>query len=208
MNKLSVSWTIKKIVQNIDKGKILFNHLMQRKSNQWSEEQKSLLIHSLVSDYPIPPLYAIQDDTDSSKYSVLDGKQRLINISEYIKNNWSLTEDTPNVLIDGKEYKIAGQFYKELNENVKDELKDASLLMYIFEDCSEDEIEEIFYRLNNGTALTKDQKTRAKLGSNLIKFIDQILELDFFKKKAYFTKYQLRKAEDQTCVLQTLMLYK
>lgn len=203
MKKLSISFTVKKLIQKINNDNIKFNNPLQRKPEQWSQEQKSLLVHSLVSDYPVPPLYAVQDD---NKYSILDGKQRLTVIGDFVKDQWKLSEDMPEVNLNGISYNISGLGFSELDEEIKDELKDASLLMYIFEDCSDEEIEEIFYRLNNGEALTKDQKTRARLGNDLVKFIDNILETEFFKKKAYFTNYQLRRAEDQTCILQTLML--
>lgn len=206
MKKLSVSFTTKKIKQKIDRNDIVLNHPIQRKAEQWTHEQRSLLIHSLLNDYPIPPLYAIKDEEEGNRYSILDGKQRLTSIRSYINNEWALNKETPEATIDGEEYDIAGLKFSELHENVRQELEDSNLLMYIFEDCSEEEIEEIFYRLNNGTALTKDQKTRAKLGIELVNFIDEILSSEFIKEKACFTKYQLKKAEDQTCVLQTLML--
>jgi hypothetical protein len=207
VKKLNVSWTVKKIVYNIDKGNVLFNHPIQRKSGQWSDEQKSLLIHSLLSDYPVPPLYAVQDQNEnSSKYSVLDGKQRLTVLQNYIKDGWKLMKEMPEVIINETTYDISGLKFSQLPEDAREELESANLLMYIFEDCSDDEIEEIFYRLNNGTALTKDQKTRIRLGDRLARFIDEVLELDFFKTKAYFSPYQLKRAEDQTCILQTLML--
>ena len=205
MNKLSVSWTMKKIIRNIDKNNILFNHPIQRKSEQWIIDQKSLYVHSILADYPIPPLYAIKDLETDNKYSILDGKQRLTTGASFAKDEFALS-DVPEVIIDGESYEISGLKFSELPEELKDAFYDANLLMYIFEDCDEDEIEEIFYRLNNGTALTKDQKTRAKLGIELVKYIDGILNLDFFKKKANFTNYQLKRSEDQTCVLQTLML--
>jgi len=205
MKKLNISWTAKKIVQNINKGNILFNHPIQRKSEQWSLEQKSLLIHSILAGYPIPPFFAVKDEEDDTKYSVLDGKQRLTTIDAYVKDGFKLS-DVPKVKIDNDSYELSGLTFSELPQELKDELHDVNLVMYIFEDCTEEEIEEIFYRLNNGTALTRDQKTRAKLGNDLAIFIDEILDLDFFKKKACFTKSQLRRAEDQTCILQTLML--
>ena len=205
MKTLSISWTMKKIIRNIEKNNILVNHPMQRKSEQWTIDQKSLFIHSILAGYPIPPLYIIKDEEKNDRYSVLDGKQRSTTGDSFSKDEFALS-DVPIVIVDEVEYEISGLKFSELPEELKDEFYDANLLMYIFEDCSDDEIEEIFYRLNNGTALTKDQKTRARLGVDLIKYVDEILNLDFFKKKANFTNYQLKRAEDQTCVLQTLML--
>lgn len=40
------------------------------------------------------------------------------------------------------------------------------------------------YRLNNGTALTKDQKTRVLLGDELSAFIDKVEASEFFSEKS------------------------
>lgn len=206
MEKTSVNFTIKKIMQKVKKENIKFNcNGVQRKEDQWSPDKKSLLIHSLLGDYPIPPIYTYTDD--EGNYQVLDGKQRLTIIYSYINNEFSLS-DIPEVIIDGEEYEISGLRFSELQEELQDEIYGASLIMYIFTDCSEDEIEEIFFRLNNGESLTRGQQTRAKLGGELISFVDSIISSNFFKEKTNFTKLQLKKSEDETCILQTLMLLK
>jgi hypothetical protein len=205
MKKLNISWTVKKIMQKVEKEQVLFNHPMQRKSGQWDTNKQSLLIHSLLADYPVPPLYSVQDEGDTSKYSILDGKQRLTIIRNYMKDEFALT-DVPEFQIDGVDYEISGLKFSELSEELRQEIEDFNLLMYIFTDCTDEDVEEIFYRMNNGVSLTEDQKTRAKLGSELLKFVDETLDTTFFKDKASFSKLQLKKAEDQTCILQTLML--
>lgn len=76
----------------------------------------------------------------------------------------------------------------------------------LLSDCTDEDIENQFYRLNNGTPLTKDQKTRVILGDELAVFIDTQEQTEFFTKKAYFTNNQRKHGEVQTCILQTLML--
>lgn len=205
MKKLNIGWTVKKIMQKVEKGQILFNHPMQRKSGQWDVDKQSLLIHSLLADYPIPPLYSVQDETDATKYSVLDGKQRLTIIKGYISDEFSLS-DVPEVEIDGVQYEVSGLKFSELKEELRQEIEDFNLLMYIFTECSEEDVEEIFYRMNNGVSLTENQKTRAKLGNELLEFVDETLATKFFKEKASFSSLQLKKSEDETCILQTLLL--
>lgn len=204
MKKTSIPFTVKKIMQKIEKGNILFNHCVQRKEDQWNLDKKSLLIHSILGDYPIPPVYTYDDD---GNYQVLDGKQRLTTIKSYINGEFALTE-VPEVFVDGEEHDISGLRFDELHEELQDEIHGSSLLIYIFTDTSEEEVTEIFYRLNNGEELTRGQQTRAKLGTKLISFVDSTLQLSFFKEKANFTTLQLKKSEDETCVLQTLMLLK
>jgi len=205
MKKYSLNWTVKKAVNYMKKGKVLFDHPCQRKAGQWDDEQISLLVHSLLANYPVPPIYSVDDD-ENEKYSVLDGKQRLTTLDNFLKNEWKLTDDFPEVIIDGTTYDISGLGFDELPEDAKDVLGDAELPMVMLKNCTDDEIEEIFKRLNNGTALTLDQKTRSELGDRLATFIDEVTALEFFKTKAHFTKRQLKQGEDQTCILQTLML--
>lgn len=206
MEKTSVNFTIKKIMQKINKGNIKFNcNGVQRKEDQWSPDKKSLLIHSVLGNYPIPPIYTYTDD--EGNYQVLDGKQRLTIIHGYINNEFSLS-NVPEVIIDGEEYEISGLKFSQLPEELQDEIYGASLIMYIFTDCSEEEVSEIFFRLNNGESLNSMQQTRSKLGASLISFVDDTLKLPFFKEKANFTKFQIKKSQDETCILQTLMLLK
>ena len=62
-----------------------------------------------------------------------------------------------------KEYEIAGKYFSELDEYLQEKLRDTEISVIMLIDATDEEIEEQFFRLNNGTALTKDQKTRVML---------------------------------------------
>lgn len=206
MEKTSVNFTIKKIMQKVEKGNIRFDcNGVQRKEDQWDLDKKSLLIHSILSNYPVPAIYTYLDD--EGNYQILDGKQRITIIKNYRDNQFALSE-VPEAVIDGEEFEISGLRFEELSQELQDEINGFSLLMYIFTDCSEEEVSEIFFRLNNGVPLNAMQQTRAKLGAFLINFVDDTLKLPFFKEKANFTKFQIKKSQNETCLLQTLMLLK
>lgn len=224
MQTIERNYTIKTINESIESGNIVFNHPMQRKPCQWDNEQQSLLIHSILGNFAIPQAYALpifEGDFDS--FSVLDGKQRFTTIYDYMNNGFPLSENTPTVNIQKRkvitdeegqrcaknvieEYDVAGKYFSEISENLQDKLKDRVISIIMLTDCTDEEIEDQFYRLNNGTALTKDQKTRVMLGDTLASFIDEVEESEFFMKKSYFTSLQRKRGEVQTCVLQTLML--
>lgn len=206
MEKNDISWTVEKAVSFIDKGRVLFDHPMQRESDQWDDDQKSLLIHSILAGYPIPSIYAVVEiEKSEKKFSILDGLQRLTTVNSYLKNGFKLL-DEPEVTINGTIFDVSGLSYEELPQFIKDALGEAELLICILSDCSDEDAEEVLIRLNNGTPFSKDQKTKNKLGSQLCGFIDEVSELEFFKSKAYFLPQQLKKAEDKTCVLQSMML--
>lgn len=227
MQTIEREYTIKTINEGIENGNIVFNHPMQRKPGQWNDEQQSLLIHSILANFAVPQTYALQMfDGDYDSFSVLDGKQRLTTIYEYMKDGFKLSEDTPTVNIQKRvavidengqrkqkisveEYEIAGKFFSEIDCKLQDKLKDKVLSVIVLASCTDEEIEDQFYRLNNGTALTKDQKTRVLLGDELSAFIDRVEASEFFSEKAqksYFTSLQRKRGEVQTCILQTLML--
>lgn len=203
MIESNIPFKVKKIVQFIDKGKIVLDHYCQRPSGVWKQDRPSLLIHSLLMGFPVPPLYSVKDN---GIYSVLDGKQRLTVIQGFLHDEWTLIKDMPEVYIDNIEYDISGLKFSKLPTELKEQLEDADLLLYVLEDCTDEQIEESFFRLNYGVDLSLEQKNHAKLGKELTAFINETINLPFFKTKAKFTNYQLSRGEDESCILQTMML--
>ena len=227
MQTIEKRYTIRKINKSIGNGDIVFNHPMQRKPEQWDIEQQSLLIDSILASFAIPQMYAMPIiEGDFESFSVLDGKQRLTTIYDYMKDGFRLSKDMlpinrniNKIVTDEngqrrkestvKEYEIAGQYFSELDEYLQEKLRDTEISVIMLIDATDEEIEEQFFRLNNGTALTKDQKTRVMLGDELALFIDRIEESELFSeksKKTYFTSLQRKHGEIQTTILQTLML--
>lgn len=100
MQNIEREYTIKVINEGIENGNIVFNHPMQRKPGQWDLEQQSLLIHSILANFAVPQTYALQMfEGDYDSFSVLDGKQRLTTIYDYMKDGFKLSEDTPTVSV-------------------------------------------------------------------------------------------------------------
>lgn len=227
MQTINREYTIRTISESIESGNIVFNHPMQRKPGQWDIEQQSLLIHSILANFTIPQAYATPIfDSDYDSFSVLDGKQRFTTIYDFIKGSFKLSENTPSVNVQKRkvvidengqrkqenvteEYDVANKYYSDLEEVLQNKLKDKVISIIMLVNCTDEEIEDQFYRLNNGTALTKDQKTRVLLGDELAAFVDKVEASEFFSEessKSYFTSLQRKRGEIQTCILQTLML--
>jgi len=227
MQTIEKRYTIKKINKSIGNGDVMFNHPMQRKPGQWDNEQQSLLIDSILDSFAVPQMYAIPIiEGDFESFSVLDGKQRLTTVYEYVNDGVKLSKDLSpinrkrnRIVTDEngqrrkesviEEYEIAGKYFSELDEYLQEKLNDTEISVIMLIDATDEEIEEQFFRLNNGTALTKDQKTRVMLGDELALFIDRIEESELFSeksKKTNFTSLQRKHGEIQTTILQTLML--
>lgn len=211
MKKSNINWTVKNIAKNIDKGIINFNYPIQREGGQWDNLQQSLLIHSIASDYPIPAIYAIAEKgelngKETLLYQILDGKQRLTNIAGFVNGDYALHEDTPKTTIDGEEYELSEMIFDELNEEVQDQILSFAIQTYKLDEFTDEEVEDLFFRLNNGTPLSKQQKAKAKMGKEWAEKVREMISHPLMKDKASFTKLQIRKADNETALMQAMML--
>lgn len=213
------NWNNKTLVKMEKKETLRFDYPIQRKGGQWDRLQQSLLIHSIIGGYPIPPVLVLKAtiDEESKVEYVLDGKQRtttLLNFMAGVKDKegnyperaYSLHEETPTVFIEDEEYVLAGKYFDELPEDVISELNSGSFQITRLEEATDEEIEELFYRWNNGTPLSKQQKTRAVMGVEKASVIDSLVKHKFITEVAKFTPLQLRRSTDEGVILQTLML--
>ena len=100
MKTSSKERTLQWINNQYGKGNISFSHKLQRPIGQWNTKKKSLLIHSLLSGFPVNPIYIV--DQDGSLYT-LDGSQRTSTCIAYLNNEFSLSKDTPDVTITSKQ---------------------------------------------------------------------------------------------------------
>lgn len=227
MQTIEREYTIKKLNEGIENKTIVFDHPMQRKPGQWDLEQQSLLIHSVLAGFAIPQVYALQQfEGDYDSFSVLDGKQRFTTLNDYMKDGFKLAMDTPVVSIQKRkvvmdengqrkqqtsieEYEIAGKYFSEIAPKLQDNLKDKVLSVIVLTNCTDEDIEEQFYRLNNGTALTKSQKTRVFLGDELAAFVERVEAGEFFAESSHkvcFSSLRRKQGDIQTTILQSLML--
>lgn len=66
MIKTTLNWTIKNLkTMHNNKETLCFDHPIQRQSSQWNNLQQSLLVHSILANFPVPAVYV--EKTDSSE---------------------------------------------------------------------------------------------------------------------------------------------
>ncbi len=211
MIKTTLNWTVKNLKSMYDgKHTLQMDHVIQRQSGQWDGDRlkKSLLIHSILANYPVPPVYCLKEAISEKdySYSILDGKQRLTTIFDYIDGRYPLDTETPSVTIDDTVYELGGKYFTDLDTECQQELLRFKFTIYGFEDADDDLIEEIFFRLNNSTPLSKPQKAMPLCGVENAKFIKSILSDRFFSEICQFSALQRRKSDDMCTLLQAMML--
>ena len=195
----STSLTISEFYDNYTSNKYRFDVTYQRKSGVWSEDKKSFLIDSILKNYPVPAIFlrpCVDNDTGKTVYDVVDGKQRLEAIVDFIENRIALTTyfaeddflDDANLETASK---IAGLTFAEIkkqNKSFPDYIKQfwtyALNIEYLYEQ-KEDLVATVFDRLNrNGEPLTRQELRNAKYSDSLLlKTIKELTESDFWNDK-------------------------
>ena len=150
-------------------GSLLVNRRYQRKL-VWTEEEKILLVESGMKGFPIPLilLAARPKETGESKYEIIDGVQRLNAIFSYIENAFSVS----GKYFDVREFTRAklvadqGLFSRVsddkplLSQKECADLLDYQLAITIYPASSENDITDVFGRINSGGRQLSAQEKR------------------------------------------------
>ena len=147
----------------------------------WKKRQKQLLIDSILREYDIPKMYWHRvGREDGIEYEVIDGQQRLRTIWEFKNGEFELAKDADPV--NGKD--IAEQKYDELDEDIGPVFDAYPMDVAIVEDAiqndEEDEIRDMFLRLQDGTILKAQEKRNARPGQ-MRDFIKKLSKHKFFE---------------------------
>lgn len=185
-NKTVIWWYNKKT-------KVDWNPPYQRKGKLWSDADKAYLIDSILNDYDIPKIYMADFTWGDSKlnlsklpYAIIDGKQRFEAIFDFIDGNIVLNDDF--VYLQDPSVKLSGLGYKDLKQNHKEVADDFDTynltIMSVFA-TDEEQINELFVRLNRSKPLTGAEIRNAMSGP-APKLIREIKKHDLFKNNINF----------------------
>lgn len=89
------TWSIRELKKKIDDGLLDLEPDYQR-NIVWNDGKQVSFIESLLMGIIVPPLYFVEVPgkglLDTTRYEVVDGKQRLNSIYQFVTNNLSLKE--------------------------------------------------------------------------------------------------------------------
>lgn len=220
MEKRNQTFSIEELMEQMNKKKLTFDYPIQREDGQWDKSQKALLIDTVLNGFLIPHIYIIKEGTeDFSPMSVLDGKQRLTTLHEFVNDKFVLPKDMDDVVItdvsfdknrnpvkEEKTYKIAGKKFSNLEPELQKVFNKYKIDVVLLAGFTDEQIEDQFYRLNNGCIFTKSQKANVKLGTELAGKIKELEQNEFFSNRAVFGSLQKKRGDITACILQSMML--
>ncbi|NRB18034.1 MAG: DUF262 domain-containing protein [Rhodobacteraceae bacterium] len=153
----------------------------QRKSI-WSDEKKSFLIDSIIKNFPIPPIFLhqkIDNSSGATKYDVIDGKQRLSAIIDFLENKISISDEEEGS-------SLSGLYFRDLDVPEYAEYKKRiwryTLSIEYIDTGDKAVIDSIFDRLNrNGEPLTGQELRNANYYQTpLLKSVGEAVKNDFW----------------------------
>lgn len=130
---------------------------IQREHTAWTLAQKQNLLDSLYNDFDIPKIYLRKKPDEPGAWWLIDGQQRLTSIKEFMEGKFAMS--AANTLPE----EIRNKRFDELPAQEKDKITKRILDCVIVE-CLDDEEEDMFIRLNNGTPLSIAEKRNAVKG--------------------------------------------
>lgn len=193
---------VSSFAKEVAKKKYNMKHKLQRKEGQWNNMQRGELIDSLLRSYPIDPIRC--EVKEDGIFYVFDGVQRSTNICGYINDEYRLPKTLKPIILDGFEYEIAGKKFSQLDEAVQDKIKTSEMQVYLFTNCTDEDIREMYRRQNNGKGLTSTQKRTAVECTEVSDIVFSLADHPFFEK--VLSKTQIKRDVQRDIIREVLML--
>jgi hypothetical protein len=184
----------------------------QRESAVWALDKQQLFIDSLLNGYDVPKIYLhdLRGAQPTPVYAIVDGKQRLTTIWDYLDGAFPLAAEfriEPGHLPDLPPEAVApvgALRFSELDQHWQRILTGTFLSVVLIRDASEEDIEDLFSRLNNGEALNSAERRNA-MGGDMVRLIRDIARRPFFSECLSFpdTRQQHRELASRILAIET-----
>jgi len=174
---LNADWTIETINSQIQKGNIDLQPGFQRRV-AWDDVRKSRLIESIIVSLPVPNIVLAENRNHRGRFIVIDGKQRLVSISNFMANGFTLRglDIRPD---------LNSRSFEHLPSEDRECMENATLRSTLIRNWTDENfLYATFFRLNSGSLPLSPQELRkALVGSNLLDAIDEyLLASEAFKR--------------------------
>jgi Protein of unknown function DUF262 len=153
----------------------------QRRAGLWKNQAKSLLIESILIRIPLPAFYL--DATDDTRWSVIDGLQRLSILKEFVIDGV--------MKLEGMEFlsELDGKTYSEIPRNLQRRILETNMTVFLIEKGTPPEVKfNIYKRINTGgLPLTSQEMRHALYQGKATKLLQELAELVEFQRATCFS---------------------
>lgn len=176
--------------------KIILDSDFQRES-VWKPVQKAELVESILMGLPLPIFYFNQDKL--GRLIVVDGRQRLTALFEFMSNKWPLRGLKVLDELNGKKF-------DDLSPVVQSQIEDYQLQAHVIQPPTADRIKfDIFDRVNRaGTQLNKQEIRNALYQGKSTQLLNQIVETGEFAEATEHAFEKNARMKDKYLILRFL----
>ncbi len=171
----------------------------------WAVRQKSNLIESILLKLPVPEIFVHTDTNEQGKtnYAVVDGQQRVRAILQFIgidkdegeeDNAFSLEE-----LPEDSDWK--NTVFGDLSGDEKKQFFGHQMAVRMLTDADDEEIRDLFRRLNRYLTKLNDQELRnATYSGPLIALVEELADDDYWAENGLVSAALIRRMKDMEFV--------
>ena len=223
--KLSVAAINKKI----DNRTILFNHPLQRPSEQWDSKMKGNLVSDILQGNPIPEIVLAEQVVNGlSIVWDIDGKQRCSNVHAFRHDEFRVSkkvtrgvihyqaiirDDNGKPVLDEKgfpksekrEFDIRDKKFSQLPEELQDKFLEYDFKIVKYLNCSDEEIAYHIARYNSGRPMNVSQKGITKIGKRFAEMIKDIAAMPFFRDYGGYLNSAARNGTFERVIVESVM---
>jgi hypothetical protein len=209
------TWSVRELINKIQKKELDLNPDYQR-NVVWNREKQIAFIESLLMGIIVPPLYFVEipgiGPLMPTKYEVVDGKQRLNSINEFVHSKFKLQKKFLEYYGDIYSDKDFETLSKE-HEVAMEEFASQTLDIYVITAASPEFTKyDIFSRLNKGSApLRVNEIRKAVYHSPLIDLVDEFvtnqLKDNEAEYKCLFSDSKIKRFEDYGIFYKAISFY-
>ena len=207
------TWSIFEIYDKIQTKKLILDPTYQR-NIVWKMDKKVSFIESLYMGIIIPPIYVVEIPGENllkgASYEVVDGKQRLSTIMEFIQNKFVLTPKYLEYYQDCFSNKKFSEIQVSYSEATNAMLSSVLDIYVITANSPEFTKYDIFSRLNKGSEPLKVNEIRKAIyQSGALKSIDLYVQSHSNSSayRAVFTDNDIKRYEDYGRFFRSIAFY-
>ncbi|MDD1689722.1 MAG: DUF262 domain-containing protein [Methanoregula sp.] len=161
---------IRSIVNRIEDGTYDLEPDFQR-DLVWSIEKQQKLIDSIIRKWHIPPIHLVKVE-GKEKYEVLDGKQRLYSIYNFVTDRFPFNGNFLPGVDDFSQFHL--KHFSEFPSGLQKEIEMSPIRIFKVTEVKMDEATELFLRLNQGVNVSASEKRNCIYGP-VKEFLRQML---------------------------------
>jgi len=176
----------------------------------WTPKQKSELIESILMGIPLPLIYVKEDD--KGVYIIVDGRQRLTTLFQFMSHEFPLQGLTVLTDLNGAYFsemtKNGTKFDKYLTQVQQSKIEDCPLTLHVIKPPTQDRVTfDLFDRVNRGgTRLNNQEMRNAIYQGSATKLLNQLVAFSSFKMA---TEHSIKpdRMKDKYLVLRMIGFY-